>query len=404
MKSFIKRSLSVTLCLVMALTSGFYALSLTNSEKSKLNNEIAALQNEAKSIQNEINSLKAQKNNQNALLDALHKKISNTQSQISRCNQEINSINAKITANKSEIAANEKKIEKNKLAFKKRLRAIYMSNSDSSVKILLGAENFADFLQLAQLTSAVSSHDKAIIEDIVAAVKVLNEKNDENQRLLDEQVSIKSTIQAQQAELNAQEDEATAVYNQIAADQKESEAEKAEVLAQVKAKQKQLEDSIASRSYQSFINPNTGIQWPVSGFYGVSAEYKSNDAVHNGRHNGIDISGGNIAGQPIRAIADGYVTLVNNSCSHNYKKSGNCCGNGYGNYCVINHGTLNIRGSSANYVAYYAHAQRITVSNGQYVKQGDIIGYVGTTGWSTGYHLHLGVMKNNSWINPRAIL
>ena len=136
------------------------------------------------------------------------------------------------------------------------------------------------------------------------------------------------------------------------------------------------------------------------GFFGISAGFKSNDAVHRGNHNGIDIAGGGIAGQPIRAIADGYVTLVSNSCTHNYKKSGNCCGNGYGNYCTINHGTLNINGSSANYVAYYAHASKIIVSNGQYVKQGDIVGYVGTTGWSTGYHLHLGILKNGTWINP----
>ena len=117
-------------------------------------------------------------------------------------------------------------------------------------------------------------------------------------------------------------------------------------------------------------------------------------------HNGIDISSGGIAGQPIRAVADGYVTLAYNGCSHNYGKYGNCCGNGYGNYCVVNHGTLKIGGASSNYVAYYAHASRVIVSPGQYVKQGDILGYVGTTGWSTGYHLHFGMMKNNYWINP----
>lgn len=404
MKSLLKYSVSVLLCIALAVTSCFYASALTDSEKAKLNSEIASLQNDANEIQKEINDYKAQKNNQSALLSAIRKKIANTQAQINRCNQEINSINSQINANKAEIAANEQKIADTKLAFKKRLRAIYMSSSDSSVKILLGAESFSDFLQLAQLTSSVSSRDKAIIEDIVAAVKVLDEKNAQNDKLLEEQVAIKKTIQAQQAELDSQENEAASVYNQIAADQKESEADKAAITAQIKAKQKQLEDDIKSASYKSFINPNTGIQWPVSGFYGISAGFQSNDSVHNGHHNGIDIAGGGIQGQPIRAIADGYVTLVSNGCSHNYKKSRNCCGNGYGNYCVVNHGTLTIKGSSANYVAYYAHAERIIVSNGQYVKQGDVLGYVGTTGWSTGYHLHLGIMKNGGWINPRNIL
>lgn len=400
MKISLKRVITVILCIAIGVTSTLYTAALTESQRNELNNDIAALKQEASEIQSEINRLKAEKSDQAAVLDAIRKKIANTQAQIARCNQEISSINATISANKTEIAAKEDEIATDQLAFKKRIRAIYMSNSDSSVQVLLGAEDFAQFLQLAQLTSSVSSHDKRLMEDLKAEIDVLNEKIAQNEELLKQQVSIKNTIAEQQSELESQENEAAAIYNDIAAQQAESQEDVDAINAQVKKLQKQLEDDIASKSYTTFINPNTGLQWPVSGFFGISAGFKSNDAVHRGNHNGIDIAGGGINGQPIRAIADGYVTLVNNSCTHNYKKSGNCCGNGYGNYCTINHGTLNINGSSANYVAYYAHASKIIVSNGQYVKQGDIVGYVGTTGWSTGYHLHLGILKNGSWINP----
>lgn len=400
MKISLKRVITVILCIAIGVTSTLYTAALTESQRNQLNNDIAELKQEASEIQSEINRLKAEKSDQAAVLDAIHKKIANTQAQIARCNQEISSINATISANKTEIAAKEDEIAADQLAFKKRIRAIYMSNSDSSVQVLLGAEDFAQFLQLAQLTSSVSSHDKRLMEDLKAEIDVLNEKIAQNEELLKQQVSIKNTIAEQQSELESQENEAAAIYNDIAAQQAESQEDVDAINAQVKKLQKQLEDDIASKSYTTFINPNTGLQWPVSGFFGISAGFKSNDAVHRGNHNGIDIAGGGINGQPIRAIADGYVTLVNNSCTHNYKKSGNCCGNGYGNYCTINHGTLNINGSSANYVAYYAHASKIIVSNGQYVKQGDIVGYVGTTGWSTGYHLHLGILKNGTWINP----
>lgn len=400
MKISLKRVITVILCIAIGVTSTLYTAALTESQRNELNNDIAALKQEASEIQSEINRLKAEKSDQAAVLDAIRKKIANTQAQIARCNQEISSINATISANKTEIAAKEDEIAADQLAFKKRIRAIYMSNSDSSVQVLLGAEDFAQFLQLAQLTSSVSSHDKRLMEDLKAEIDVLNEKIAQNEELLKQQVSIKNTIAEQQSELESQENEAAAIYNDIAAQQAESQEDVDAINAQVKKLQKQLEDDIASKSYTTFINPNTGLQWPVSGFFGISAGFKSNDAVHRGNHNGIDIAGGGINGQPIRAIADGYVTLVNNSCTHNNKKSGNCCGNGYGNYCTINHGTLNINGSSANYVAYYAHASKIIVSNGQYVKQGDIIGYVGSTGWSTGYHLHLGILKNGSWINP----
>ncbi len=399
MKKIFRRVLCLVICVCVAFTS-FSVMALTQSQKDKLNSDIAALKKEASSIQAEINKLKSEKADQAAVLAAIRKKIANTQAQISRCNQEIASINSTIAANKSEIAAKESEIESDKLAFKKRLRAIYMSNSESSLQILMGAENFADFLQLSQLTASVSAHDERLIEDLKAEIADLNGKIEENQKLLDEQISIKATIDEQQKELEAQENDAAQIYNKIANEQASQEDDLDDVNAQVKKLQKQLEDDIASKKYDTFINNNTGLQWPVSGFFNVSAGYQSNDAVHKGRHNGIDIAGGGIAGQPIRAIADGYVTLVHNGCSHNYKKYGNCCGNGYGNYCTVNHGTLNINGSSANYVAYYAHASKIIVSNGQYVKQGDVLGYVGTTGWSTGYHLHLGILKNGSWINP----
>ncbi len=397
MKNSLKRAVTMILCIAMLATTSLYTAALTQGEKDKLNQDIAALKEEAKSIQAEINELKAQKSDQAVVLSAVRKKIANTQAQIDRCNSEIASINSTISANKAEIDAREAEMEDDKLAFKKRLRAIYMSNSDSSVQILLGAESFSDFLQLSQLTASVSSHDKRLLEDLKEEIGELNEKIAENEKLLNEQVSIKATIDEQQKELEAQENEAAAIYNDIDKQQASNQKDVDAINAQVRKLQKQLEDDIASKTYASFVNPNTGLQWPVSGYFNVSSHFGPRWGTN---HNGIDIAGGGISGQPIRAIADGYVTLVYNGCSHNYKKSGNCCSNGYGNYCTVNHGSLNINGSSANYVAYYAHASKIIVSNGQYVKQGQVLGYVGTTGWSTGYHLHLGILRNGGWINP----
>ncbi len=399
MKNGLRQIVCLVICVCIAVAS-FSVMALTQSEKDKLNNDIANLKQQASAIQSEINKLKAEKADQGAILAAIRKKIANTQAQIDRCNQEIASINSNINANKADIAAKEAEIQDDIFEFKKRLSAMYMSNSDNSIQILLGAENFSDFLRLSQFTASMSARDKKLIDGLKAEIEVLNEKNAENEKLLNEQVSIKATIDEQQNELESQENDAAKIYNSIAAEQNSEQKDLDAVNAEVRKLQKKLEDDIASKQYATFINPNTGLQWPISGFFMISAGFKSNDAVHKGHHNGIDIAGGGIAGQPIRAIADGYVTLVHNGCSHNYKKYGNCCGNGYGNYATVNHGTLTVNGTSANYVAYYAHAQKIVVSNGQYVKQGDIIGYVGTTGWSTGYHLHLGILRNGGWINP----
>ncbi len=397
MKISLKRVITLILCVAIVVTSSLYTAA---ASKDQLNKDIANLKQQASAIQSEINKLKAEKADQGAILAAIRKKIANTQAQIDRCNQEIASINSNINANKAEIAAKETEIAGDILEFKKRLSAMYMSNSDNSIQILLGAENFSDFLRLSQFTASMSARDKKLIEGLKAEIGVLNEKNAENEKLLKEQVSIKATIDEQQNELEAQENDAAKIYNNIAAEQASNQKDVDAINAEIKKLQKQLENQIASGNYSTFINSNTGLQWPVSGFFRISAGFQSNDAVHKGHHNGIDIAGGGIAGQPIRAVADGYVTLVHNGCTHNYKKYGNCCGNGYGNYATVNHGTLTINGKASNYVAYYAHASKIVVSNGQYVKQGDIIGYVGTTGWSTGYHLHFGMLRNGGWINP----
>ena len=98
----------------------------------------------------------------------------------------------------------------------------------------------------------------------------------------------------------------------------------------------------------------------------------------------IDVSGGGIAGKPVVASANGTVIMseFNNG--------------GYGNYVVLSHGDVN--GSLVT--THYAHLMSCAVSVGQTVNQGDVIGYVGTTGASTGYHLHFEVRTNNTPVNP----
>ena len=114
-------------------------------------------------------------------------------------------------------------------------------------------------------------------------------------------------------------------------------------------------------------------------------------------HKGIDISDGGIEGQPVVASRSGTVTRADNACSHNYPKNSSCgCGGGYGNRVEISHGD----GTST----LYGHMLSITVSVGQTVNQGDIIGYVGCTGYSTGTHLHFEIKQNGVQVDPMPYL
>ena len=134
--------------------------------------------------------------------------------------------------------------------------------------------------------------------------------------------------------------------------------------------------------------------WPVPGFYYISTPYGSR---WGSTHGGIDIAGGGISGAPVVASRSGTVIYVSNGCSHNYGKSSSCgCGGGYGNYCIIEH--------DGTYSTVYGHMASVNVSYGQQVNQGDVIGYVGSTGWSTGYHLHFEIRVNGSRVDPSGYL
>ena len=313
--------------------------------------------------------------------------------EIAACNSQISEINSKISANKAEIERKNTEIENSKTAFKKRLRAIYMSNTGSQVQVLLGADDFSQFLELSQLTASVSARDKKMIEEIVAAVKVLEEKQKETNKLLEEQMTVKKSITQKQQELKNQIAEIQSVISQLDSDTKSAQSDKDKTTAALRAKQNELNSIVNGGAGGKVIYDGGPFLWPTT-FTKISSSFGYRWGTN---HNGVDISNGTY-GAPIYAIADGVVYIVRTGCPHNYPKQYSCgCGGGYGNYVAIDHG----RGSDGNsYKAYYAHMTSVAVSNGAHVKRGQVIGYVGCTGHSTGPHLHFGILLNNSWVNP----
>lgn len=393
-KKYIK-TISFIMVIALMLTA-FFVTDVGAASKSEIQNEINRLEQESKKLEAEIKSLQGQINKQQQLKNAIERKMANIQSQINACNRQIDSINGKIAANKAEIKKNNEQIEADKLAFKKRLRAIYMSNSGSNLQILLGAEDFSDFLQLSQLTASVSKRDQQMIESLVAEIQKLEKKQKENEQLLKEQEGLKSSINAKKQELAKEESTIQGVINSIRKDQNEVKNDNADVEKELKQMQNALNAILNSSSGNvSLVYDGKDFLWPTPTVSRISSYY----GYRWGRmHNGIDIANGNCWGDKIIAIADGVVTTYSNNCRHNYGKKPvrNCCGNGYGNYVTINHGTKN----GKTYVAYYAHMSDIAVSKGQKVKKGQIIGYIGSTGRSTGAHLHFGIAVNGSWVNP----
>ncbi|MBO5104627.1 MAG: peptidoglycan DD-metalloendopeptidase family protein [Ruminococcus sp.] len=134
----------------------------------------------------------------------------------------------------------------------------------------------------------------------------------------------------------------------------------------------------------------SGFIWPTPGFYYISSPFAQRWGT---MHKGIDIGDAGIMGGSICASKAGTVTYVSNSCTHNYAKTSSCgCGGGYGNYVIIQH--------DGTYSTLYGHMTSVSVSVGDYVQQGDVIGTVGSTGFSTGAHLHFEVRVNGVQQDP----
>ena len=348
--------------------------------------------NEQAAAKKELNRLKAEKADKQKIKDAFDKQIAATQALIDECMNKLNGYNAEIQKKQDEIDKLTEDMADDKALFKKRVRAIYMSGSNSNLQILLGAEDFSEYLVLSEMTKSVSAKDSRLISKITDAIDKIEVEKAAIQVIADEQDEIKSELDAQKKNLNSQVAEVNALLKDINADINQAQKDYDKAGAEI-------DKLTAPQAGNSNLTANpTMFLWPVPGYYRISAGWQSNDSVHKGTHKGIDISTG---GRSVDVVAcdDGYVYIVKNSCKHNYGKNYSCgCGGGYGNYVAIDHGKAS---DGKSYKTLYAHMKTALVKNGQYVKRGQVIGKVGTTGWSTGYHLHLETIVNGTKVNPK---
>jgi murein DD-endopeptidase MepM/ murein hydrolase activator NlpD len=204
----------------------------------------------------------------------------------------------------------------------------------------------------------------------------LSEKQDKLNNLLEENEELLAGLYADRDNAEELIEIAKAQETEI---QKKIEAYNAQKAAEAEARRNQgSDDGDDSGDTPAPSISGTGYTWPVPGYYYVISPFAEDRGYS---HKGIDITGGGIMGAPVVAAESGVVIDSNNSCTHNWGKDGSCgCGGGYGNYILIDHGN--------GCQTLYGHLTSTAVSSGSSVSKGQTIGYVGSTGWSTGAHLH----------------
>ena len=398
-------------CLVLSVT--VYPASAATS-MSSLQNKLDKISASIKQHKTELSDAKKKEAAAKALESELKEKVSVLQSQIGVLKSQIsevqNSIGVKeqeITAKQNEIARKEQEIADQWDDFKSHMAAMQELRDGGSVAMLSAVNDLYELLTFNEVMQDISIKDTEIMNNMKSAKQEL----EDDKAALEEQ---KAGLEAEKAELQSQKSELDSQNAQMKGKQSElnnsisaaklsaAEAQAAQQKAQAaiesdemnyEAVKKEIQKMIAAASASKPQLSFSGFACPLKSYSRISSEYgwrKNPVSGVNKLHAGIDFAAA--GGTPIYAAASGYVQVAGWSTG------------GYGNYVIIYHGKMS---DGNTYSTLYAHMRSVATSAGKYVKQGELIGYVGTTGNSTGNHLHLEVWKGGSKanaVNPRSCI
>ena len=384
-----KPVLALVLAVCVAQGTGGSAIAATLTE---LQQEQARLEQEKKENDAKLAELKADQSKQQEYKNTLDAQMQNLQSQIDGLNTQINDLDASISEKNAAIAEKQENIDRDVETLKERLCAIYMMGDASTLEIILQSESVIDMAQKVELLNMITEHDTKMIQQLSADMEAIADEKAEIESQKEEVAAARTQLEAKGSELASVQAEAERVLEElnqsVESVQAESDRiakEKAQASAEIdqwwkdyyaqQAAQNNGSSGGSSGSSGSGGYVSTGnFTWPVPGFTNISCGYSSG-------HKAIDISGGGrtIYGTPIVAADSGKVVTA----TYHYS---------YGNYVMIDHG--------GGYSTLYAHASSLAVSAGQTVTKGQTIAYVGSTGYSTGPHLHFEVRVNGNRQNP----
>ena len=374
---------------------------------SSLQNKLDKLSQSIVQHKKELSNAKKKEQAAKALESELKEKVTVVQSQISVLKGQIAEVQNSIGLKEQEIAAKEQEITEKEAEiadqwgdFKQHMAAMQELRDGGSIAMLSAVNDLYELLTFNEVMQDISIKDTEILDNMKNAKEAL-----ESDKLTLE--AQRSELQSKKADLDAQNSQMRAKQNELnssvaAAQMSAAEAQQAQKDAQAaiesdemnyEAVKKQIQKMIAAAAASKPTLSFTGFICPLKSYSRISSEYgwrKNPVTGVNKLHAGTDFAAP--GGTPIYAAASGYVQVAGWSSG------------GYGNYVIIYHGKMS---DGNQYSTLYGHMRSVATSAGKYVQQGEVIGYVGSTGNSTGNHLHLEVWKGGSKanaVNPRGYI
>ncbi|MDO4271255.1 MAG: peptidoglycan DD-metalloendopeptidase family protein [Eubacteriales bacterium] len=369
--------------LASMLVSGLTMVAGAAEDADSLKDKLSTLEDEKAAVKARIADLTAQANDAEATRKALQSEIDLTKQEISTVEDYIDRLQQQIDVKSAELEVAEDALADKEELFATRIRVMYEQGDTTYLDILLNSSSIANMLSRIDKVKTIMDYDKKVVAEYTAAKEDIEQKRNDLQNTQDEQEEYKENLGYKVDELAANEAQQAALQESLEAYKAESEAEYDRIAADMAS----VSNQIAALSRQSASNGSVPMGdgtliWPTPSCTTNSSVYGWRiHPIYGTRkfHAGEDIPAS--YGAEILAAATGTVTTAG-------------WVSGYGNYTVIDHG--------GGLVTAYGHQSSQVVSVGDVVTQGQVIGYVGSTGNSTGPHLHFEVYVNGSTVDPKS--
>ncbi|RGY98289.1 peptidase M23 [Clostridium sp. AM58-1XD] len=369
-----------------------------------------ATKNEVEDEKKKKSSLEEEKKKVEATLKDLEGLKSDAAAYVKRLDQDLNVLGAELTELEGKIASKESDIqvakeeleearlvEENQYeSMKLRIKYMYETGGTSFMDVILESKSFSDLLNRAEYVSQISQYDRKKLEQYAVAKDTVEKKKAEleyeRSELLDmqettkaKQASVEKLIDEKSTELKNYESKISAAEGQLTEYEKDIKAQedkikKIEEEIKRKEEEERKKAEEAGKKYNTVSIGNISFIWPCPASSRITSNFGGRESPTEGastNHQGVDISAP--AGSSILAAASGEVIISTYSYSA-------------GNYIMINHG--------GGVYTVYMHCSQLLASVGDQVKQGQVIAKVGSTGYSTGSHLHFGVRTGGKYVNP----
>lgn len=361
------------MAIVMVVSVGMPLSVAANAQE-----DYEAAQEELNKIESQLSSIKDTKKKQ-------QQEQKNAQTQINLVKSQLSSLNTQIAETSDALALKQAELDEKKAAieetdelFKSKLKAMYIRRNGNMVATALAVDTFSEMLTAVNTLSTISQADTALLEKLNQEKKEIEEAEAEIEAQLEKLEESKALQESKQNEYAALLQKVNSEISATEAQETAAEAAYAEAKAARDAAAAELEKEFeASGGLDGYVGGTW--RWPVPTNRYVSSHYGYRNIFgYREFHTGMDIPAP--SGTNIIASNSGVVTTARYAST------------GYGNRVIIDHG--------GGYQTLYAHCYALNVNVGDFVKQGDVIAFVGTTGLSTGNHLHFEIRQNGATVNP----